>query len=45
MRVCFVLPSVAPSGGTAVVLGHAERLMNCDGFQVDVLVAGASRTP
>jgi glycosyltransferase involved in cell wall biosynthesis len=41
VKVCFVLPTLRPSGGVAVVSAHAERLTARHGVQVDVAVAGA----
>ena len=47
MRVCVVLPELRPSGGVAVALGHAVRLREHAGFEVDVVtldsLADASR--
>ena len=37
MRVCLVLPELRPSGGVAVALGHAARLREQAGFEVDVV--------
>ncbi len=47
MRVCLVLPELRPSGGVAIALGHAARLREHAGFEVDVVtldsLADASR--
>lgn len=36
MKVCFVLPSVAPSGGVSAVLHHANWLATRDEFDVTI---------
>lgn len=38
VRVCFLLPGLSPSGGTATVLGHTRRLAEAGGFDVEVVV-------
>ena len=40
MRVCLVLPELRPSGGVAIALGHAARLREDAGFEVDVITLG-----
>lgn len=40
MRVCLVLPELRPSGGVAIALGHAARLREDAGFDVDVVTLG-----
>ena len=40
MRVCLVLPELRPSGGVAIALGHAARLQEDAGFEVDVVTLG-----
>ena len=37
MRVCLVLPELRPSGGVAIAVGHAARLREQVGFEVDVV--------
>lgn len=37
MRVCLVLPELRPSGGVAIAVGHAARLRERGGFDVDVV--------
>jgi glycosyltransferase involved in cell wall biosynthesis len=37
VRVCLVLPELRPSGGVAVAVGHAARLQEHAGFEVDVV--------
>src|SRR5437764_152498 len=41
MRVCVLVPELSTSGGVAVALGHARRLGDEAGFEVDVVVPGA----
>src|SRR3954453_9842667 len=43
MRVAFVLPTLEPSGGIHVALGHAEALRERAGWEVDVFVDGDLR--
>jgi glycosyltransferase involved in cell wall biosynthesis len=40
VRVCLVLPELRPSGGVAIALGHAARLREEAGFDVDVVTLG-----
>jgi glycosyltransferase involved in cell wall biosynthesis len=37
VRVCLVLPELRPSGGVAIAVGHAARLRERGGFDVDVV--------
>ena len=43
MRVCLVLPELRPSGGVAIAVGHAARLREHAGFEVDVVALGDGR--
>src|SRR4051812_22123024 len=43
MRVAFVLPTLEPSGGIHVALGHAEALRERAGWEVGVFVDGDIR--
>lgn len=38
MRVCFLLPGLSPSGGTATVVGHARRLAASGDFEPELVV-------
>ena len=40
MRVCFLLPSLRPSGGVAVATAHAGALAREHGVEADLVVAG-----
>ena len=45
MRVCLVLPELRPSGGVAIAMGHAARLREQAGFDVDVVTLDARTLP
>ena len=47
MRACFLVAELAPSGGVAVLVDHAERLAERHGIETELVVArgGEGRSP
>lgn len=41
VKVAFLLPSLEPSGGTGVVVGHARRLAAREGFEPEIVLTSA----